>query len=117
MHAHATSSACARDWLRRPASPSRSRTTSRSSRTGSLADTIVLSGSSAPWSVRDPDELRRLGAAVRGANRPVLGICAGMQLLAVFSGGAIGPATRPERGFLPVSVHDTTDLLRGLAPE
>jgi GMP synthase (glutamine-hydrolysing) len=81
------------------------------------ADAIVLSGSTAPWAARDPDELARLGAAVRSANRPVLGICAGMQLLAVFSGGAIGAAARPERGFRPVSVHDTTDLLRGLPSE
>ena len=81
------------------------------------AETIVLSGSTAPWAVRDPDELARLGAAVRGAKRPVLGICAGMQLLAVFSGGATGRAARPEHGFLPVSVDDATDLLFGLPSE
>jgi len=81
------------------------------------AAAVVLSGSSAPWALRDAAELDRLGAAVRAANRPVLGICAGMQLLAVFSGGALGPATTPERGFMPVNVHDADDLLRGLPPQ
>ena len=78
------------------------------------ARAIVLSGSTAAWSTRDPAELERLGEAVRGAGSPVLGICAGMQLLALFAGGALAPARVAEHGFLPVSVHDTTDLLRGL---
>lgn len=80
----------------------------------SRAHAVVLSGSSAPWSVRDPAELERLGEAVVAAARPVLGICAGMQLQAVFAGGRIGPASRPERGFRPIDVVDGSDLLRGL---
>ena len=78
------------------------------------ASSIVLSGSSAPWSVRDPAELDRLGEAVRAAGKPVLGICAGMQLQARFAGGKIGPSARPERGFLPIEARDRSDLLRGL---
>jgi GMP synthase-like glutamine amidotransferase len=78
------------------------------------ASSIVLSGSSAPWSVRDPAELERLGEAVRAAGRPALGICAGMQLQARFAGGKIGPSTKPERGFLPIELLDRSDLLRGL---
>jgi GMP synthase-like glutamine amidotransferase len=78
------------------------------------ARSIVLSGSSAPWSVRDPEELDRLGAAVRAAAKPLLGICAGMQLQARFAGGTIGPSARPERGFLPIEARDRSDLLRGL---
>jgi GMP synthase-like glutamine amidotransferase len=78
------------------------------------ASSIVLSGSSAPWSVRDPEELDRLGEAVRAAGRPLLGICAGMQLQARFAGGKIGPSPRPERGFLPIQILDRGDLLRGL---
>jgi GMP synthase (glutamine-hydrolysing) len=76
------------------------------------ATAIVLSGSTAAWSERDPAELARLGDAVRDAGRPVLGICAGMQLQALFAGGALAPAARAEHGFLPIDVHDTTDLLR-----
>jgi GMP synthase-like glutamine amidotransferase len=78
------------------------------------ASSIVLSGSSAPWSVRDPAELDRLGDALSAAGKPVLGICAGMQLQARFAGGRIGPSARPEQGFLPIEVRDRSDLLRGL---
>jgi GMP synthase (glutamine-hydrolysing) len=80
------------------------------------ASSVVLSGSSAPWSAHDPAALERLGDAVRSAGRPVLGICAGMQLQAVFAGGAIGPSRAGEHGYLPIQVHDSSDLLRGLPP-
>jgi GMP synthase (glutamine-hydrolysing) len=81
------------------------------------ASAVVLSGSSAPWSAHDPARLARLGEAVRAAGRPVLGICAGMQLQAMFAGGAVAPAQTRERGFLPIEVHDRSDLLRGLPGE
>ncbi|MBA2741329.1 MAG: gamma-glutamyl-gamma-aminobutyrate hydrolase family protein [Actinobacteria bacterium] len=81
------------------------------------ASSIVLSGSSAPWSVRDPAELDRLGEAVLAAGRPVLGICAGMQLQVRFAGGTIAPSSSPEHGFLQVRAHDRSDLLRGLPAE
>lgn len=81
------------------------------------ADAIVLSGSSAPWAAHDPADLARLGKAVRAADRPVLGICAGMQLQAVFAGGEIGPSKTPERGFLPVEILDGDGLLRDLPRE
>jgi len=81
------------------------------------ASSIVLSGSTAPWSTRDPAELDRLGEAVVAANRPVLGICAGMQLLVTFAGGAIGPYGISEHGFLPIQIRDGSDLLRGLPAE
>lgn len=79
---------------------------------------VVLSGSSAPWDVHDPAALDRLGAAVLAADVPVLGICAGMQLLAEFAGGRIAtmvPAEREELGFGPVEVLDASELLAGLS--
>ena len=81
------------------------------------ASAIVLSGSTAAWSERDPAELARLGDAVRDAGRPVLGICAGMQLQALFAGGALAPAAKAEHGFLPIAVRDPRDLLRHLPDE
>jgi GMP synthase (glutamine-hydrolysing) len=78
------------------------------------ADAIILSGSSAPWSAHDPRELDRLGDAVRGMRAPVLGICAGMQLLARFAGGELARGQSPEHGFLPIAVHEDNGLLRGL---
>src|SRR4051794_13428974 len=63
-------------------------------------DVLVLSGSWAPWAVHDPAALDALGARLAADGRPVLGICAGMQLLARFAGGAHGHMadTRGERG-------------------
>jgi len=81
------------------------------------ASSIVLSGSTTVWSERDPDELARLGDAVRAARCPVLGICAGMQLQALFAGGTIEVGGTGEHGFLPIRVHDTRDVLRGFPAE
>ena len=81
------------------------------------ASSIVLSGSTTAWSARDPAELDRLGEAVIAADRPALGICAGMQLLVTFAGGAIGPYGSSEHGFLPIQIRDGSDLLRGLPAE
>ena len=81
------------------------------------ADAIVLSGSSAPWSAHEPGELARLGELVRAAGRPVLGICAGLQLQALFAGGEIGPSAAEQRGFQPVTLRDCSDLFRDLSDE
>jgi GMP synthase-like glutamine amidotransferase len=78
------------------------------------ATAVVLSGSTAAWSSRDPVELEALGDAVRAAERPTLGICGGMQLLVRFAGGTIEVGTSVEHGFLPIHVTDGSDLLRGL---
>ena len=81
------------------------------------ASAIVLSGSSAPWEVREPRELARLRDAVFESRKPVLGICAGMQLQATFAGGRLSRAARREHGFLPIEVVDGGDLLVGIPNE
>jgi GMP synthase (glutamine-hydrolysing) len=81
------------------------------------ADSIVLSGSTAPWSEHDLAALDRLADAILGSARPVLGICAGMQLQAIFTGGCVGPASSREDGFLPIHVDDRNDLFRDLPDE
>jgi GMP synthase (glutamine-hydrolysing) len=78
----------------------------------SEAHAIVLSGSSAPWAAHDPAALDRLGELVSAAGRPVLGICAGMQLLGRFAGGRIQHSAEPEVGELEVEVVDSGGLLR-----
>ena len=85
------------------------------------AETLVLSGSSAPWATHDREELARLGESVARAGRPVLGICAGMQLLTMWAGGDVRPmrerGAEPERGYLPLEVMDGSDLFAGLGRE
>jgi GMP synthase (glutamine-hydrolysing) len=79
------------------------------------ADALVLSGSYAPWAVHDESALERLRALVLGYGRPVLGICAGMQLLARFTGGQLATAgVASTVGFTEIEVLDRDDLLAGL---
>jgi GMP synthase (glutamine-hydrolysing) len=78
------------------------------------ADAVVLSGSFAPWAVHDSAAITRLGEHLVGFRGPVLGVCAGMQLLTMFAGGAVGPRARPDVGFGPVAVVETDGLLAGL---
>ncbi|PZR95505.1 MAG: hypothetical protein DLM67_11000 [Candidatus Nephthysia bennettiae] len=77
---------------------------------------VVLSGSFAPWAVHDPALIARLGDYLAGFDGAVLGICAGMQLQAIFGGGAIGPREHPELGYGPVEILEDGDLLHGLGP-
>jgi GMP synthase-like glutamine amidotransferase len=84
---------------------------------GSLrnADAVVLSGSFAPWADHAPDAIDRLGDVVRGYDGPVLGICAGMQLQAMFAGGRVAHGrVAIETGFSSIDVIDDDGLLRGL---
>jgi GMP synthase (glutamine-hydrolysing) len=83
------------------------------------AESVVLSGSSAPWAAHDRAELDRLGAVVARATIPVLGICAGMQLMAEWGGGEVRPmaerGAEPELGYSEVDVLDDGDLFAGLS--
>jgi len=71
------------------------------------ASAVVLSGSFAPWSAHDPGALERLREVVCSYGGPVLGICAGMQLQAMFAGGTTARVREhPAEGFRIVDVDD-----------
>ncbi len=74
------------------------------------ADALVLSGSDDPWAMHQPAALERFYGHLRAYAGPVLGICAGMQILVLASGGDVGPSVEPTRGFAPIDVLDDSDL-------
>lgn len=80
------------------------------------ADALVLSGSFDPWALHRQRSLGRLNEELRRYQGPILGICAGMQILVRACGGVIETAARPVRGFAAVDVVDDGDLLAGLRP-
>jgi GMP synthase-like glutamine amidotransferase len=79
------------------------------------AHAVVISGSAAPWAAHDPAALDRLGEVVEASGRPVLGICAGMQLLGRFAGGTIAHAAQSEIGELEVQVLEHDGLFRDVS--
>jgi GMP synthase (glutamine-hydrolysing) len=81
------------------------------------AEAIVMSGSASPWAAHDPAQLDRLGEVVTASRRPVLGICAGMQLLGRFAGGRVDHAAESEIGELPVDILEQDGLFRGLGSQ
>lgn len=100
---------------------------------GRVAPTaMVISGSTADWAEYDFGEMAGLLDTIRAAPVPILGLCAGHQLIGVAHRarwgplGALrdgevdpdprfGPGQRKERGFLPVQVDPDCPLFRGLA--
>ena len=61
------------------------------------ATAIVLSGSDAPWEAHPADAFAGLRRALATASTPVLGICAGMQMLACVMGCRMSPDIGAER--------------------
>ncbi len=84
---------------------------------------IVISGSSAPWAAHDPEILTNFGETVLSLSLPILGICAGLQLLSLWNGGKVShmrDAThgyQEERGYLIVQVLKPQGILAGLDRE
>jgi GMP synthase (glutamine-hydrolysing) len=60
----------------------------------------VVSASNAPWTAHEPHAFDPLGRALSESAAPVLGVCAGMQLLAWFAGGRVEPLAPPAGGEL-----------------
>ncbi|MFQ5960255.1 MAG: glutamine-hydrolyzing GMP synthase [Candidatus Methylomirabilales bacterium] len=75
---------------------------------------IILSGG--PASVYDRDA-PLLDREILALNRPVLGICYGMQVLTHLLGGKVAAAQEREYGKADLHIDDSSDLLAGLGAE
>ena len=74
---------------------------------------IILSGG--PCSVYD-DDAPKADARVLALERPVLGICYGLQFMTHNLGGKVRPASKREYGHAQVSITEKSRLFEGLPP-
>ncbi|PLX32485.1 MAG: GMP synthase (glutamine-hydrolyzing) [Ignavibacteria bacterium] len=75
---------------------------------------VILSGG--PNSVYEEDA-PRIHEEMFELGVPVLGICYGLQLLAIHHGGAVDPAARREYGKAELRVDNQSDLLKGISED
>ncbi|MDD3244364.1 MAG: glutamine-hydrolyzing GMP synthase [Eubacteriales bacterium] len=75
---------------------------------------VILSGG--PASVLEPDA-PKCDPALFSLGIPVLGICYGMQLMAVVNGGVVTAPERREYGKVQVQMDDRATLLKGMSSE
>lgn len=76
-------------------------------------DGLVLSGG-APRIGTEAMKLGNTGDILDRADFPILGICVGMQYLALHFGGKAGSAEKPEYGAIVVTIDEPDDVLAGI---
>jgi GMP synthase (glutamine-hydrolysing) len=80
------------------------------------ADALIMSGGAPRIAWESP----KLGNCIDYLNEfdgPILGICVGLQLMAIHCGGKAGPSKVPEFGLARIRVMDEDDLFKGLPKE
>lgn len=80
------------------------------------ADALVLSGG-APRIVWESPKLGLCTDYIKHFKGPILGICVGHQLMAVYYGGKAGPSEIPEYGLAKVEILEEDDLFKGIPRE
>jgi GMP synthase (glutamine-hydrolysing) len=80
------------------------------------ADALVLSGGALRIAWESP-RLGRCADYLKQFQGPILGICVGLQLMAVYCGGEAGPCEVPEFGLAKIRVIDEDDLFKGVPKE
>jgi GMP synthase (glutamine-hydrolysing) len=80
------------------------------------ADGLIMSGGAPRIAWESP----KLGNCIDYLNEfdgPILGICLGLQLMAIHCGGKAGPSKVPEYGLARIRVMEEDDLFKGLPKE
>jgi GMP synthase (glutamine-hydrolysing) len=80
------------------------------------ADGLIMSGGAPRIAWESP----KLGNCIDYLNEfdgPILGICLGLQLMAIHCGGKAGPSKVPEYGLARLRVMEEDDLFKGLPKE
>jgi GMP synthase (glutamine-hydrolysing) len=80
------------------------------------ADALILSGG-APRIAWESPKLGNCTDYMKEFGGPILGICVGLQLMAVHCGGRAGPSEVPEYGLARIRVVEEDDLFRELPKE
>ena len=80
------------------------------------ADALILSGG-APRIAWETPKLGNCTDYFDGFDGAILGICVGMQLMAIHFGGKAGPSEIPEYGLSELKVTEEDDLFKGLPKE
>jgi GMP synthase (glutamine-hydrolysing) len=80
------------------------------------ADALILSGG-APRIAWESPKLGKCIDYLQDFKGPILGICVGLQLMAVYCGGKAGPSEVPEYGLARIMVIEEDDLFKGLPKE
>jgi len=80
------------------------------------ADALILSGG-APRIAWESPKLGNCTEYLDHFNGPILGICVGLQLMAVHFGGKAGPSEIPEYGLSKIHVIQENDLFKELPKE
>ena len=80
------------------------------------ADALILSGG-APRIAWESPKLGNCTDYLRHFQGPILGICVGLQLMAVYCGGKAGPSQVPEYGLAKIKIVEEDDLFDGLPKE
>lgn len=80
------------------------------------ADALILSGGAPRIAWESP----KLGSCMEYLDKfdgPILGICVGHQLMAIYHKGKAGPAEIPEYGLARIKILEENDLFKGLPEE
>jgi len=80
------------------------------------ANALILSGG-APRIAWESPKLGNCTDYLKEFHGPILGICVGLQLMAVHCGGKAGPSEVPEFGLARLRVIEEDDLFKGLPKE